>query len=230
MKRIILLGLVGGLLAVNSGCGLFQAIFCYRPCMSRGDCGPGGCGECCDNTCAPACAPACGPARCPARPLACASRCTQSCSDCDTCCETPCGRPCRAPCGSCSSCCTTCGDSCTDSCGDGGCGHCWHRGPLSCIFALFTPAYWCGRGCGERYWGDFYSDAPDCWDPCDCHGNYTGGCHSAGGGCRTCGGGSTDEGASMPGEKVLSQTDQAVGPTPRPATQPHKAMKPQPEQ
>jgi hypothetical protein len=47
---------------------------------------------------------------------------------------------------------------------------------------LFTPNSWCGPSCGERYWGDFYSDPPDCWDPCDHCGNYTGGgCHNCGG-------------------------------------------------
>jgi hypothetical protein len=92
----------------------------------------------------------------------------------------------------CNSCgCDSCGgnscgcDSCGgNSCGDGCCGRCWYRGPLSCFFAFFSRGYWCGPNCGERYWGDFYGDPPDCEDPCDCHGNYTGGCRSCNGGAR----------------------------------------------
>ncbi len=111
---------------------------------------------------------------------------------------------------------------------------------MSCLFALFTPGCWCGRGCGERYWGDFYSDPPDCWDPCDCYGNYTGG------GCRHCGGGGYPNGNvgytgggnggyvggraanAMPSseENVVSQSDRVVGPAPGLPAQPHKAAKP----
>ena len=51
VKRILLTCLFGGVLAVN-GCGLLQAVFCYRPCVAHGDyeseycgsCGP--CGNC----------------------------------------------------------------------------------------------------------------------------------------------------------------------------------------
>ena len=83
------------------------------------------------------------------------------------------GRPCRqtgcqplvAKGQSCGGCCDSCGDDC--------CERPWHRGPLSCLFALATPRCWACQSCGRRYWGDFYSDPPDCWDPCDCHGNYT---------------------------------------------------------
>jgi hypothetical protein len=33
----------------------------------------------------------------------------------------------------------------------------------------------CNRGCGEIYKDEWYSDPPDCCDPCDrCHGEYTG--------------------------------------------------------
>jgi hypothetical protein len=53
-------------------------------------------------------------------------------------------------------------------------------GPLTPLFALFTRDSWCGSGCGERYWGDFYGDPPDCCDPCDRCGNFTGGCNSCG--------------------------------------------------
>ena len=166
MKRFILTCLLGGVLSASSGCGLCQSIFCYRPCVGYGDCA-GGCGACGEEGCGPACGP-----RCPVRPFACAPRCARTCGDCDTCAEADCGRACRAPCGRCcNTCCNTCGDSCGDCCGDGCCERCWHRGPLSCFFALFTPWCWCGPGCGDRYWGDFYSDPPNCWDPCDCRGN-----------------------------------------------------------
>ncbi len=61
------------------------------------------------------------------------------------------------------------------------------RGPLSFVFALFTAGTYrgCGfgdrGGCGERYWGDWYSDLPECSDPCDRYGNFTGGCSNCGG-------------------------------------------------
>ncbi len=230
MKRLILFGLLGGMLAASSGCGLCQSIFYYRPCAGCRDCAGGGCGDCCDEGCGPACG-----ARCPVRPFACAPRCARTCGDCDAGCETDCGPACRAPCGRCcNSGCNSCCDPCGDACGDGCCERCWHRGPLSCFFALFTPCCWCGPGCGERYWGDFYSDPPDCWDPCDCHGNYTGGgCHQGGGQCRNCGGGHVDQGNVgdvVSGEKMISQTDQVVGASPGAAQQPHKAVRPQPQQ
>jgi len=56
---------------------------------------------------------------------------------------------------------------------------------LSCLFDILAHRSWCGPSCGERYWGDFYSDPPDIWDPCDCYGNYTGrGCQNCAGGVR----------------------------------------------
>ena len=94
------------------------------------------------------------------------------------------------------------GDGCCDDCGGPTCRH--HcgivRGPLSCVFALFrTGAYrGCGPcesrgGCGERYWGDWYGDPPECRDPCDAWGNFTGG------GCARCGGYGGEPVAPMPG-------------------------------
>ena len=117
--------------------------------------------------------------------------------------------------------------------GTGSCGHVWHRGPLSCLFALFSPNAWCGPSCGQRYWGDFYSDPPDCHDPCDCYGNYSGG--GGGGGCRSCGGsaGHTrnyvasqfDDGTPMTEEEgeLVPQADRVVTPAARQAGTPHKA-------
>lgn len=55
MKRLILFGLLGGMLAASSGCGLCQSIFYYRPCAGCRDCAGGGCGDCCDEGCGPAC-------------------------------------------------------------------------------------------------------------------------------------------------------------------------------
>ena len=92
MKRIIFLGLVGGVLAASSGCGLCQAIFCYHPCVGCGDCCADGCGDGCDGNCGPACG-----RPCLARPCACGPRCARPCDGCDACCEPPCGRPCCAP-------------------------------------------------------------------------------------------------------------------------------------
>ena len=177
MKRFILFGLLGGLLATNAGCGLLQAIFCCHPCGPRGDCVAGYGGDCCDEGCGPRCGPA---ARCGGPP-----RCARGCADGDMGCGGGCGAPCRGGCGRS---CGPCDDPCADPCGNGCYGRCWYRGPLSCVFALVMRGFgwgatWCGPNCGERYWGDYYNDPPDCCDPCDCHGNYTGG------GCRSCGGG-----------------------------------------
>ncbi len=236
MKRLILLGLLGGLLTTGTGCGLFQAVFCYRPCVSNGDCGPGmACGDCDDGcgTCGPMRRPICGPA--------CAPRRAQVCAECGESCDGNCGRPCRrAACRTCGSCGAACGDSCdpcADPCGNGCYGRPWHRGPLSCLFAWLAPCRWWGcSGCGDRYWGDFYNDPPDCWDPCDNYGNYTGG------GCRNCGrrsGTVMDYGQSSMSEgrvvndgmpagdgNIISQSDRTVGPAPSPAAQPHKAERP----
>jgi hypothetical protein len=219
VKRIMLFGLLAGALAATSGCGLFQSIFCYRPCTMRGDCCGGCCGDCCDDGCGP---------RCGAR--GCGVRQARVYADCgDDCCP-ECGQPLRGArcrsCGTCGPCGDCCGDACADPCGDCCYGRPWHRGPLSCLFALFTPAYWGGRGCGERYWGDFYSDPPDCWDPCDCNGNYTGRCHHCGGGYSDGYGGGRPAQVMPPSdENAVPQGDREGNPAPKPAAQPHKAAK-----
>jgi hypothetical protein len=216
VKRLIFSCLLGGMLVTNTGCGLFHAIFCYRPYGMRTDCGPDVCGDPCDDTCGPM------------RPGVCATRRARACDLCGPDCDGGCGRPC---CRHLARGCAPCDDPCADPCGSGCCGpRPWHRGPLSCVFALFVPSTWCGGACGERYWGDFYSDPPDCWDQCDSYGNYTGG------GCRSCNsgnagfqgytrgpaGGDFDDGG-IPQGNIISQTDRAVGATP----QPHKAKRPQ---
>jgi hypothetical protein len=229
VKRLILFGLLGGLLATNTGCGLLQAVFCYRPSVSYGGCGPAIAGENCDE----GCGPTCGPVRRPIR----ASRCARAVADCDTGCNAACGAECNS-----------CGDPCADPCGQGCYARPWHRGPLSCVFALLTQGCWWGRSCGERYWGDFYSDSPDCSDPCDCYGNYAGGgcrsCGGEGGGCN-CGGGGydgdlggsegysrnqmvgrVDDGTPVSGNNVVARSNRSVSPAPRPVAQPHKAVRP----
>jgi hypothetical protein len=226
--------LLGAVLSTSTGCGLFQAVFCYRPCAMRGDCGPALAGGDCDE----GCGPTCGPTRRPIGGPACAPRRVQACTECGAACggecDTASGRPCRRPLARS---CGACGDSCGDPCGGG---RCWHRGPLSCLFALFMPGTWCGSSCGERYWGDFYSDPPDCWDPCDGHGNYTGNGHVSGG-CRSCGGGGNvtsdvftddyaggnraDRNTPVAEGNIISQTDRVVGPAPRPESQPHRAQR-----
>jgi hypothetical protein len=222
VKRILLFGLLLGMMTASTGCGLFQAIFCYQPCPSCNGCGPCACGDSCDDGCGPACGPARRPIRGPtfsAPRRAVVADCDDGCG-----CDVGCGRPCRrANCGSC--------DPCSDPCGSGTCGRTWHRGPLSCLFALLAPCTWCGPSCGERYWGDFYSDPPDVEDPCDCYGNYSGG------GCRSCGGspahahgyatGEMDYGMSMGQEgELVPQSDRIVTPAPRPAGTPHRAARP----
>ena len=234
MKRIIVASLLGGLLCTNTGCCVLQSLCCYRPCVARGSCG-----GCCDGDCDEGCGPSCGPVHRPIRNAICRARCARGGECCDGGCDGDCGRPCGRFCGpACGRACDTGCDPCGDPCGECGCGRCWNRGPLTWIFALLAPPCWCGRGCGERYWGDFYGDPPDCWDPCDCYGNYTGGGHVVGGGrvhggCRSCGGGGGGEvvdgevysegpapnGRSVvsqqrmavpQGGKILSQTDRAV--------------------
>jgi hypothetical protein len=79
---------------------------------------------------------------------------------------------CSAPCGD--SCDESCDEPCGRPCGRGVCGDRTACGPLSFVFSIFNCNTWRGPVCGERYWGDFYSDPPDCHDPCDNCGNYTG--------------------------------------------------------
>ena len=61
-----------------------------------------------------------------------------------------------------------------DACGPCCYGHYSPFGPLAFIGRLFRPITWVGPSCGERYWGGYWSDPPDCCDPCDSYGNYVG--------------------------------------------------------
>jgi len=159
MKRVILSIMLGGVSAAGIGCADLNTLV-YRPIGSRpmcdmdhcgGRCGPG-----CETDCGPACGPGCG--------LTCEPDCGPTCG-CD------CGPPCEVDCG------PTCGDTCGSSCGPT-CGPpcccCRQIGPIvSLLHCVLNPETWCGSSCGEKYWGDFYSDPPDCCDPCDWRGNFT---------------------------------------------------------
>jgi hypothetical protein len=143
-RQAILIGFAFSLLA-TSGCGVGHTLL-YEPF------GPN---SLCDTT------------NCGARGVA---------SECDDACDAPRGRVVRRAevchrvhgeaCGA-------CGDPCEEEC-VGRRGHCGHWGPLTWVFNLFRYRTFPCSGCGERYWGDWYGDPPDCNDPCDHYGNYTG--------------------------------------------------------
>ena len=57
--------------------------------------------------------------------------------------------------------------------GESGCCAC--RNPLQ---GLCTHKWGC-NSCGERYWGEWFGDPPECCDPCNRCGDFTGpGCKS----------------------------------------------------
>ena len=105
--------------------------------------------SCNPQHCAPAPGPACGPSCGPAY-------------------EPTCGPPAVAPCE------PACGMAAAPTC-DAPYGSPYPCGPLTWLFRLFEGAGCYGGGCGETYYGDWCSDPPDCCDPCDRLGNYTGG-------------------------------------------------------
>ncbi len=83
-----------------------------------------------------------------------------------------CGTTCQEECGpTCEPGCDSCGGPPVEECVGPDCGPC---GPLNWIAGLFHPEAWCGPACGELYWSDFHSEPPDCRDPCDNCGNFTG--------------------------------------------------------
>ena len=149
---------------------------------------PFGPGTGCDPThCGNAtCGPACGPACGPTRGTACGPACGPACDTCGDPCDETCGQPCYS-----------------------------HCGPLSWLFAIFTCGY-PDNGCGEVYWGDFHGDPPDCCDPCDRCGNWTGGAGAcADGTCGNPGGGGRIDYRYSAGydPRLISRTNRAVGPT-----------------
>lgn len=70
------------------------------------------------------------------------------------------------------------------------------------------------------YWGDFHGDPPDCCDPCNCMGDYTGCGDTYGGcGCGNCGGAPVAN-HGVPTGKSYSTPEQI---DPSPSAQPTKA-------
>jgi hypothetical protein len=163
-KHALIVLLVSAAMAATSGCcgpmfcpstGLFA--ICDPTYCCDDACGAqGGCAEC-------EAGPACGP--CGGAPVD---------ANCEPCCEA-CGDACSG------SCC----DACSGSCCDTTCGPNWFLwGPFYWLFGV--GGWGCSNsGCGEFYWSDFHSEPPDCCDPCDRCGNWTGGCYD--GGCAQAG-------------------------------------------
>jgi hypothetical protein len=152
-------------------------------------------------------------------------------SPCGPACGPGCGAVCDAPCA------PDCGPPCPPDCRP--CGP--YFGPLSWLFAQFR---WIGchrcATCGETYWGGYCSDPPDCCDPCDRCGNWTGGGCGVGaadgnpgagyaiegqgpGGYQRCGQSQT---ASSGPTRVVSRTNQAVNAANSPTLAPNQASAP----
>lgn len=192
MRQLLLSGVLGGILVSSCGCcGVLHKVL-YEPfgpgtmcdpryCCETCDVGCGvGCGHC--TTCEPSCVTTCDTG-CSS---ACEVGCDSSCATCATGCDVGCGESCSIGCdGGCAtacepSCgCDSCSDACTSCCDP--CGPVCHQGPLSWLLGIlhcgpcWHAGHACDAGCGERYWGDFHGDPPYCCDPCDRHGNWTGG-------------------------------------------------------
>ncbi|HTU27108.1 MAG TPA: hypothetical protein VMF30_17000 [Pirellulales bacterium] len=47
---------------------------------------------------------------------------------------------------------------------------CWHDAWLE----HYQSTHYAGCGCGEQFWNPWWNDPPNCVDPCDCYGNFTG--------------------------------------------------------
>jgi hypothetical protein len=172
-RHALLSSLIAGIVLATSGCCETGYMLHCWPCSAIPVCDSSRCGGGpygCDAGCAEPCGPACGGGCSTCEPYGdgCAGGCGCSCG-CDPCCES-CADVCSGGCGA----------GCQTACGDGyGC----PGGPLSWILGILGCGYH-GSGCGEFYWSDFHSEPPDCWDPCDCYGNWTGG-GCATGGCAT---------------------------------------------
>ena len=138
--------------------------------------------------------------------------------------------------------CTECAESnppC-DDCGEQACSCCtprcpevceeYYPGPLGWLFTAFRPEKYYG-GCGEIYWGDFHSYPPDCTDPCNRCGCWTGQCNGCawtdcnvcgqcnahyGESCQSCGHGAgevIENSATVEeGPVLMSQTDRIARP------------------
>lgn len=160
--------------------------------------------------------------------------------ECGEPCDKPCPRPAlarRAHCDVCDSCADPCEDPCEAAC----CRRGRHCGPLTWVFSLFRCCTYPFSGCGERYWGDWYGDPPDCYDPCDQCGNYTGRGRSARGsvdgvampegaergvgrGCAECGNPTTE--ARRPSSSTRTGSKAVAPYTPRIISQTDRVLKP----
>jgi len=154
IKHAVLICLAVGLVAAASGCGVCRTIL-YEPfgpnsLVDMRSCGVRAGDSECDGDCG---MPRGGP--CGHRP--CLARLNRAaCEPCDdaACDDAPCDDAGYGRCGR--------------------CGRCGHGGLLAWVFGLLRGSTYCDSGCGERYWGDWYGDPPDCHDPCDQCGNYIG--------------------------------------------------------
>jgi hypothetical protein len=151
IRRAAILMLVSGVLAASGCCcGWVQRPFGPGTLCDTTHCGCGACGPVCGpvgDSCGDVCGPACGA------------------PSCDACFNSGCD-PCGGPCGPCGGPCGSCGGPCGGPFG-------WCHPVLA---AIFHPFRWGAcNGCGDLYLGDFHGDPPDCCDPCNRCGNWTGG-------------------------------------------------------
>ncbi len=207
MTRTLFVCLIAWGLAFSGGCACGP--WMGAPFGPGTLCDPGdGCGTCgpaaCGAVCEGACDSSCGSSYGPA--LAPVPLDGPACSAC--------GEACGGTCGS------ACNDPCRVPCG-----------PLTWLFDLLHQGYHC-NDCGEIWWGDWHGAPPDCFDPCDRCGNYTGRAGATGGAgawggpgaCESCGQGQSGyvhrvsaTAAAEPevvagryAPRLISTTDQAV--------------------
>ncbi|MGO9109094.1 MAG: hypothetical protein ACLP9L_07675 [Thermoguttaceae bacterium] len=177
------------------GCGILLSSSGCCGFLRDGGCGCESCGRCEDG-----CGPTCGPVRRPHRERIYGDDCGE-CSNCGA----------RVSSG---------GDGNCNACGDE-CGGCCQRNfcfqPLRWVGRLFYADTWCGPSCGNTYWGEAISDPPDCHDPCNRRGQWTGR-----GGCASCNRGGMHEsgemspvpdGAPLQDEPVMEPTPAPKAPT-----------------
>lgn len=169
MKRTLAALLMAGLCVLGTGCtncGWVYEPFGPGTLCAGGPC-DGGCGGCASPGCGACEAPACTTCAAPAC-TSCAAPTPAACS-CETACDT-CDR--------------SCGGTCASPCG-----------PLTWLFNVLNAGCYCGDGCGEMWWGDFHGAPPECCEPCNRMGEWTGqpggGVPMSTGGCSSCGGGSS---------------------------------------
>ena len=194
MKRTLAALVMAVLCVLGTGCA--NCGWVYAPF------GPGTLctGAPCDGGCGGCAAPACAP---------CGGCDVPTCTSCAA--PTPAACSCEPACDSCDSCGVQCANTCASPCG-----------PLTWLFNVLNAGY-CGDGCGEIWWGDFHGAPPECCEPCNRMGEWTGqpgggatmspsGCSSSGGGCSSCGGGSSIDYAFQNQPRVLGGTTAEVSP------------------